>query len=77
MSFKELDVVVLRNDLPEYGLKAGDLGAVVQAYGDDDLEVEFVTASSRTEALLSLKNTDVRAVDDDDLISVRRFKRSA
>jgi len=43
--FHELDTVVLLRDLPEAGLRSGDLGAVVLAYGDEALEVEFVTAS--------------------------------
>jgi hypothetical protein len=69
--FRELDTVVLTRDVPEAGLRAGDLGAVVQVYGADALEVEFVTASGRTQALRTLGATDVRAVRDDDLLSVR------
>lgn len=69
--FRELDTVVLLRDFPEAGLRAGDLGAVVQVYGDDGLEVEFVTASGRTQALLTLEPTDVRPVRDDDLLAVR------
>jgi hypothetical protein len=37
--------VVLERDLPEYRLRRGDLGAVVQVYEPEGLEVEFVTAS--------------------------------
>jgi len=55
MSFKELETVVLDRDLPEHGLRRGDLGAVVQVYRPDELEVEFVTASGRTLALVTLK----------------------
>ena len=77
MKFKTLDTVVLNRDLPEYGLRAGDLGAVVEVYAPDGLDVEFVTASGRTEALITLKVSDVRAVEDTDLISVRPFSRSA
>src|SRR5690349_2330591 len=33
--FRELDSVVLTCDVPEAGLRAGDLGAVVQVYGAD------------------------------------------
>jgi hypothetical protein len=69
--FRELDTVVLIRDLPEAGLRTGDLGAVVQVYGDEALEVEFVTASGRTQALLTLETTDVRPVRDDDLLAVR------
>ena len=77
MNFKELDTVVLDRDLPEHGLRRGDLGAVVQVYDPDGLEVEFVTASGRTQALVTLKVGDVRAVSDQDLISVRTLKRGA
>lgn len=74
--FRELDTVVLARDLPEAGLQAGDLGCVVMVYGSssapDGLEVEFVTASGRTQALRTLKPTDVRPVRDDDLLAVRQ-----
>ena len=69
--FRELDTVVLIRDVPEAGLRSGDLGAVVQVYGDEALEVEFVTAAGRTQALLTLPITDVRAVRDDALLAVR------
>ena len=69
--FRELDTVVLLRDLPDSGLRAGDLGAVVQVYGADAVEVEFVTASGRTQALLTLLTSDVRPVRDDDLLAVR------
>jgi hypothetical protein len=45
VSFHTLDVVVLNTDLPAQGLKRGDLGAVVDVYSPDAIEVEFVTAS--------------------------------
>jgi hypothetical protein len=77
MRFKQLDTVVLDRDLPQHGLRRGDLGAVVEVYEPDGLEVEFVTASGKTEALLALKVGDVRSVADGDLIAVRPFDRSA
>jgi hypothetical protein len=69
--FHELDTVVLIRDIPEAGLRSRDLGAVVQVYGTEALEVEFVTASGRTQALLTVPITDVRPVRDDDLLAVR------
>jgi hypothetical protein len=77
MNFKQLDTVVLDRDLPESGLRKGDLGAVVQTYEPDGLEVEFVTASGRTQAVVTLQLLDVRAVMDEDLISVRPLTRGA
>jgi hypothetical protein len=77
MKFKQLDTVVLDRDVPESGLRKGDLGAVVQTYEPDGLEVEFVTASGRTQALVTLRLSDVRAVMDEDLVSVRPLRRGA
>ena len=68
---------VLERDLPDRGLRRGDLGAVVEVYEPDGLEVEFVTASGRTAALVTLNARDVRPVADDDLVSVRTCRRSA
>jgi hypothetical protein len=77
MNFKRLETVVLDRDLPEHGLRRGDLGAVVEIYEPDGLEVEFVTASGRTGALLTLKESDVRPVAESDLVAVRPFRRKS
>jgi len=74
--YRVLDTIVLDRDFPEHGLRQGDLGAVVEVYEPDGLEVEFVTASGRTAAVLTLTAQDVRAVADDDLVSVRPCSRS-
>lgn len=71
MTFRPLDVVVLNTDLPAQGLKRGDLGAVVDIRSSDAIEVEFVTASGRTQALVTLKSSDIREVSNDDLVAVR------
>ncbi len=75
MKFKLLETVVLARDLPKYGLKAGDLGVVVELYEPDGLEVEFVTASGRTQAVVTLKEGDVRKIAPEDMISVRRLQK--
>ncbi|MEA2236628.1 MAG: hypothetical protein QOC81_1352 [Thermoanaerobaculia bacterium] len=77
MNYSSLETVVLDRDLPDHGLKSGDLGTVVEVYEPDGIEVEFVTASGRTGALLTLGVTDVRRVADTDLMSVRQFTGSA
>lgn len=71
MSFRPLDVVVLKSDQPAQGLKRGDLGAIVDVYSADSIEVEFVTASGRTKALITVHPSDIREVSDDDLVAVR------
>jgi hypothetical protein len=77
MDYAMLDVVVLNRDLPEHGLKVGDLGTIVEIYEPDGIEVEFVMASGRTGALLTLNVNDVRHVADADLVAVRQFARFA
>lgn len=69
--YKELDTVVLTRDVPESGLRAGDLGAIVEVYSLDSFEVEFVTASGHTQALLTLEAPDIRPLRNTDLMSVR------
>ena len=71
MTVQPLDVVVLTHDVPAHGLRRGDLGAVVEIYGSASIGVEFVAASGRTQALVTLHPTDLRPVADDDLVAVR------
>ena len=75
--FKVLDTVVLVRDLLESGLRSGDLGAIVEVYGPNTFEVEFVAASGRTQALVTLAGSDLRHVNDDDLVSVRHLEKAA
>jgi uncharacterized protein DUF4926 len=77
MRYEVLDTVVLVRDVPEHGLLAGDLGAVVEVYPPDTFDVEFVTASGRTKALVALRTSDIRAIADTDLVAVRTISRSA
>ena len=49
---RELDTVVLTEDLAEHGLKRGDVGAVVLLHGDAGYEVEFVSLKGETLAVV-------------------------
>lgn len=71
MTYHLLDTVVLDRDLPQYGLRKGDLGAIVEVYEPDGVEVEFVRASGKTQAVVTLAVSDVRPVLDNDLVAVR------
>jgi len=71
MKIEVLDTVVLKKDIPAQGLKAGDVGAVVEKYGSKGVEVEFVTGSGRTQALVTLGVDDVREFGESDLLSAR------
>lgn len=50
-----LDVVALTENLPEYNLWRGEIGAVVECYPDDAYEVEFVAQDGYTYALVTLR----------------------
>ncbi|MBI4517883.1 MAG: DUF4926 domain-containing protein [Deltaproteobacteria bacterium] len=77
MKHRLLDTVVLDRDLPEHGLCRGDLGAVVEVYEPDGVEVEFVRASGNTQAVVTLSADDVRPVRDSDQIAVRCVEQAA
>lgn len=72
--FEELDTVVLSRDVEKYGLKKGDIGAVVHAYKEGKaLEVEFVAAKGKTVAVLTLTSSDVRPMKRNEILHVRGF----
>ena len=77
MPFAELETVVLTRDLDDLGLCAGDLGTVVFLHGDGAVEVEFVTAAGRTQAVTTLRAPDIRAVSPTDVVAVRPLDKSA
>ena len=53
-------MTIALSDLPERGLSRGDVGTVVEVYGDEAFEVEFVDESGHTIAVLTLEATEVR-----------------
>lgn len=72
--FKELETVILTHDIKEHGLLVGDMGAVVNIYdGGKAAEVEFVTATGKTVALIILTSLDVRDIKQNDILHVRGF----
>lgn len=74
--FKLLDTVVLTRDLPEAGLRADDLGAIVEVHDALHFEVEFVAASGRTQSVITLREADIRQATDEDLVAVRSSRVS-
>lgn len=75
---KELDTIVLTRDFEEYGLKEGDVGAVVHCYGEGEaFEVEFVTAEGTTVAILTLKREDIRPMKDKEILHAREISAYA
>ncbi|RKY18193.1 MAG: DUF4926 domain-containing protein [Planctomycetota bacterium] len=77
MAFSALETIVLTRSVPDHGLMAGDLGTIVHLYDDGSAEVEFVTASGRTQAVVTLSAQDIRSVQPTDLVAVRPIDKSA
>jgi hypothetical protein len=68
----ELDPVVLTRDIPEDRLEKGDVGTVVLLHaGGKGLEVEFITLTGETLAVVTLPADAVRAVEEGEIPHVR------
>lgn len=68
---KELDTVVLRRSLPDAGLEAGDVGAVVHCHDAESYEVEFVSGEGGTVAVVTLTASDLRLIEAREILHVR------
>jgi hypothetical protein len=68
---KELDTIVLTEDLPEHGLKKGDLGTVVLLHAPEGYEAEFMTLDGQTLAVVSLLPKQVRPVGRREIAQAR------
>ncbi len=73
MRFHEFDTVVLKVDMPSHRLRTGDVSTVVQVYSNDAVELEFVTASGRAQALVTLSAASIRPVGSKDILAVRQL----
>ncbi len=68
----ELDRVVLTTDLPDEGLKAGDIGTVVLVHGEaQGYEVEFTTLDGNTFAVVTVLAGQVRPTQARELAHAR------
>jgi hypothetical protein len=75
---KELDTVVLTKDLDVYGLKEGDVGAVVHCYDSGKaFEVEFVTAEGTTVAVLTLESDEIRPMKNKEILHAHEITSCA
>ena len=71
---KEHECVVLTEDLPGEGLKAGDIGTVVHIHqGGAAYEVEFMTLAGETIAVTTLSEEQVRPLDLRDMAHAREL----
>jgi hypothetical protein len=69
---RELDIVVLTNDLPDVGLKAGDVGTIVLVHHNGaGFEVEFATLTGDTLAVVTLRSDEVRPIGPREIAHAR------
>ncbi|MBX9844297.1 MAG: DUF4926 domain-containing protein [Xanthobacteraceae bacterium] len=68
----EMDLVVLKRDLPAERLATGDVGTVVLVHRQGaGYEVEFTTLSGDTVAVVTLDASDVRPVESREIVHAR------
>jgi len=69
---RELEMVALARDIPDFGLEAGDIGCVVLVHSRcKGFEVEFATISGETVAVITLRPEDLRAVKGNEIPHAR------
>ena len=68
---RELDSMILTVDLPEHGLRKGDVGTVVLLHRGGGYEVEFITLAGETVAVVSLSKEQVRPVGRREIAQAR------
>jgi hypothetical protein len=72
---KEHDCVVLTKNLPEESLEAGDVGTVVHIHNAGAAyEVEFMTLTGETVAIVTVPAGQVRPLNHRDLAHTRELQ---
>ncbi|MCI0478890.1 MAG: DUF4926 domain-containing protein [Anaerolineales bacterium] len=75
---RELESIVLAEDLPEHDLRRGDIGTVVLVHrGGEGYEVEFVTLDGETVAVISLTASQIRPIRHRELAHARALEAYA
>jgi Domain of unknown function (DUF4926) len=69
---KEHDRVVLREEIPDQGLKTGDVGTVIHVHNKGEaFEVEFIALDGETLAIATLDASQVRPVQKKEITHAR------
>ena len=69
---KEHERAVLTVDMPDYRLKAGDVGTVVHVYpGNQAYEIEFFTVDGQTLDVVTVNAVEVRPVGTLEVLHAR------
>jgi len=71
---KELDRVVLAENLPKHGLRAGDIGTVVDVYAEGQgFEVEVCDLAGSTIDVVTVTAAQVRPIQHGEVPHARRL----
>jgi hypothetical protein len=80
----ELDRFVLTEDLPEHGLRAGDLGTIVMVHDPEDPQsdytgpegytAEFTYLTGETRAVVDLRPDQVRPAEDGEVAQATKVR---
>jgi hypothetical protein len=74
MMIKEHDVVVLTEAVPDAALEVGDIGTVVHVHpAGAGYEVEFMTLTGDTVAVVTLRPAQLRSVQSRDVAHAREL----
>ncbi len=72
---KEHDRVVLKKELPDHGLRTGDVGIVIHVHEKGERSrVEFVALNGETLAIATLEASQVRPVQKREITHARLMR---
>lgn len=71
---KEHDRVALTEDIPEHGLKRGDIATVVMVHSLPGYELEFITLEGDTLAVISAYPHQVRPLGKREIAQARNLE---
>jgi hypothetical protein len=80
MTIKPFTRVALSIDLPEYGLKAGDIAIIVdthEAEGRKGYSLEIFSATGETIAVVVVEESQVQTLHDDEVLHTRHIDKLA
>ena len=77
MTFKLYEEVVLTKDIPEKGLKKGDVATIVEHHpisnGEDGYSLELFNALGDTIAVITVAESVIEPLTENEIFSVRSF----
>ncbi|MDX1993430.1 MAG: DUF4926 domain-containing protein [bacterium] len=74
---QEFERVALQEDLPEHGLKAGDIATIVDIHQNGKgYTLEFVSLGGKTIAIVTVFAAQVRPLEQDEVPHARKLEPS-